>query len=738
MSRSVSWTQFFCAPALLASSLLAQQLPQDVLDSVPHGIARDGDRVVALGAGFQASFETGSVVVTPLLGARAPRSMPLRMTFDSLTRGNTVISRGAGDALPSFDDRDKVIYSHANGVVEQYVDTAAGLKQSFVIDQRPAGQGDLVVLIAVETELESSMLDSGVAFNAPGLGGLKFGAVVGIDAEGRRAQGRLEFDGAMLRLSLPGGFVDTAVYPLDLDPLIGGTFNTGRSFNDFHPDSAYDKDWGVFCVVFQSDPSQLDANLFAVIIDGVTGAWVHGPLPIAGSGVAGRAERGAVANSDESGRFFIVWEDDSAGNEDIRGRSVAASDGSLSPVFDIAVGPHDEATPDVGGTTGTSPGNVVVTWDDSIGGIYGASIDNRPSTFTHSFVVAPRQFLPVPDPMNRDPAISKSDYGTGQYLISYTHGNNILGVIPIDASLNFINHTCHILTTGSTMGRSDVDGDGVNFVVAFEVTESLTMLTRDIKTYGVTITGNPSVCPVQTSPLIFEGDAGEDESHPAVANLGSMFAIAWINEAPGANPEIHVANAQPLTAERCSSASIVSSGPEFFHQQPSLSSKLSGGAVSDEALLSYRALDTTVNRAAFRSQFYRAFGGGPVSTISPGCGVGGVCGVNGPFAVGNEEFRLSLTGANPFAAFSLLMIDVFDLPVVNDCLGICSRIDPQATFFKPLIGGRTDFPLPIPCDTALLGLVLKAQWFVVDPNNSGCPLLPELHLSTAICMVLDN
>ena len=239
------------AASLLAASLVpptavAQDLQHQPFDAQrtireSHGITQADGQLLAIGGGIEASFETGRVVITPLLGSAARENMPMTLELDRILRGDETRIQVVGTAQPIVRT-NQVDYRHGHGIVERYVSRPDGVKQSILIQQPIPGSGDLIVSMNVTTELGCAITERArqLDFDAGKLGGIHIGTVLGIDARGDRIEGYMRFDGQNLDLALPAAFVDRATYPIDVDPVLGGRIGTGRSFSDNEIDIAFD------------------------------------------------------------------------------------------------------------------------------------------------------------------------------------------------------------------------------------------------------------------------------------------------------------------------------------------------------------------------------------------------------------------------------------------------------------------------------------------------------------------
>jgi hypothetical protein len=637
---------------------------------------------------------------------------------------------------------ESVLYHHGDGIVERYDVRADGVKQSVVFAERPAGVGDLVVRYSVVTDLECASAEHAdeLQFLAGDLGGIVIGTVIGIDARGRRVQGHMAFDGEQLELVLPHEFVETATYPLELDPLFGPLFNSGASFDDTRADTAYDVTNNVYCVVYEFGPT---SAVFFQLHDAVTGLRLTGGQV---GGGAGSQTRPQIASINQSDRFLVVWQDTPSATSDIKCRAIRAIDGVMSQPVTVAASVLDEVAPDVGGDAFANQDlEALVVWQEVGVGIRGVQV--TVAATGDPVVLGSAVTL---DPMlgSTNPTISKSGgvdpSNGGRYVVAWEAdfgGTSLIGFLGVDRDLNLL--TAPNYTTGGVgPDNPDVDGDGTQFLLVFQALEGPAPAKSDIWGQALEFcTAGTTLC--APAPSALANTPGDDEADPATAFLGAMFAVTWSVANPGSatDYQIAVTNVVPGTSQLCNSLYYAGSTTGYHNKRPAICSKRSGGADSDEALVSYEKLENSSGNSTIGGQGYRPFAGGPVTQIPGvgGCGTGGIGDVNGPFAVGNSEFQLTLRTADPTAPVAFVVFDT-TMGAVITC-GSCTLINPHVVSpLFPVINGDADAPLPLPCDAIFLGFTMDVQWLVFTPVSATppCSLFPFISTSNAIRMVMAN
>ncbi|MCA8975722.1 MAG: hypothetical protein KDC98_13450 [Planctomycetes bacterium] len=176
----------------------------------------------ASGADFKVSFHDGFTFY-PLVGDLGP-NQPLRWRTASVHRGEHALVDGTAPAPDPVTSDWRCEYRH--GVVTEAYDVlAAGVEQTFVLAVRPAGSGDLVITGEITTALQAeprTARHGEIEFAASFCGPLvRYGKATVVDAGGDRAPVRTAFDGERITLIVDGAFLDSAAYPITVDPLLG-------------------------------------------------------------------------------------------------------------------------------------------------------------------------------------------------------------------------------------------------------------------------------------------------------------------------------------------------------------------------------------------------------------------------------------------------------------------------------------------------------------------------------------
>lgn len=224
MTRFPIFALALLLPGLAVAPLSAQQDPRsslrDVQQFADYALVQRLDGALwGLGRAYSTRFDAAGPVFHPA-NRTARELVAVTLATTALGRGEQLLP--VPPPAPPVE-QERVVRYDRGPWHERYDVRPDGLKQSFVFDQIPAGSGDLVVAIQVKTPLPLRSVDAGaVAFGDDQLQ-VRIDGVVGIDGAGRRTTGSLAYANGTLSLRLPHAFVQQAMLPLVLDPLISTT-----------------------------------------------------------------------------------------------------------------------------------------------------------------------------------------------------------------------------------------------------------------------------------------------------------------------------------------------------------------------------------------------------------------------------------------------------------------------------------------------------------------------------------
>ena len=741
----------------IASSVIAQQ-PTQPQTGQP---AKGGPNVVAVfgqsfgmdfvdgalragGPGYKAVFGTNGAEYTPALGELAPKNMPVRLTLSSIRRGEQILFDASSARLVQpRQDGMVASYDRGNGIIETYEARVDGLKQNFTFEQQPGGFGDLVVECQLHTELSGphGSCNRGLDLVLPGVGGVSIGSVVGIDARQNRTDGSMNYDGRSIQFVLPSDFVSTAAYPLVLDPIIATTdlINTLPAKD---PDVAFDETFDDYLVVWEHQFSQLDIDVRGQKVS-TSGALVASQILITAE--SGNEINPSVGNVDAGSDYYVAWQDGDApfGPWNIRGRRVDGGSGTTqSSTINITPVGSGSITPDVSGDNTAAGGSFdgcIIVYDDGTG-ISAIKVD----VSLAAVAAGPISIVNLSSCTN--PAISKSGGSDGRHLIVYerqfSNDRDVRGAV-IDRDLAVIDALVSIEPNLFLDGyRPDVDGDGEQWMVVYQQSESGSSGPADIYCRRVEWDGTEATTP---SPAVVVSDTATfDERDPAVGYLGTKYVAAWAEQFSGLNYDIRVVELDALTCTTCGEETfgaggglnIVDLNPEIATRYSARAS-LNGNEFVDQGMVVW--MDTASSppfEGDLVANLYEAFGGGTVNDTGGACGNGGTNSFNGPVALGNADLELQVTGAGS----ALTLVSIMFTDIFVSCGGCAINADAGSYLFAPAVSGNASFALPIPCDSSFIGTQLYTQWTSLLSGTSPCAILPaslELSYSNRLSVTIQ-
>ena len=628
------------SPAVPSAQDVADPLPGDALFG--RGLIGfeqlDADSFVGVGDAYKAYFEPGYVSVIPVLGLAAPHNMPLEFELESVWHGEAMLLEVGAPVAPEGGE-SSVAYAHAGGIVERYEVRPEGVYQSFEFPTRPVGGGDLVVRGNLATELVPSPKDGGYAFTLPGIGGLEYTAVYGIDADGWTFPGELVVDGSAVELRLAAEDVARASFPLVLDPLLGGTINvsTGGTDDD-NVDVAYSPALNRSLVVWNRRISSTDSDILGLQVQNETTTGSLRLIETSG----GVARLPSVAFNPQTSRFLVAWQDQPSAfsDLDIQSRTVA-SNGTIGPFIPIATTSANERDPDVGGERSDIDDECLVTWEEDGTGIRVAQVR---VTSGNEGVLAGGPVLSTSTDV-RFPAISKAPDDSGVFLVVWeqtignftkirgraiTRNDTILtDVTPISdpIGLDLLNDS-----------KPDVDTTGDGFVVVYEENESLQNDKHDIEAVRFFYDAGNLVW--DSTNVEIEADDDDDEIRPSVTFTGESLIVAYHDEA-GTSYDGYL---RPVDPYSCQSGLEVRY--DFSASNPtslSVASRWSGGSASSQFVVAWDSNDASGEGDVFARAALN-----PDNTTNLGGGCGNVGELRIPVPInGNDTFRVHLRDSVP-------------------------------------------------------------------------------------------
>jgi hypothetical protein len=684
------------------------------------------------GPEYKVRFDAGAVQFTPALGLRAERNMPLTLTTLSVTRGADVTALAA--VAPRREGDRAVLYDRAPGIVERHDVRTGGLELSFRFESRPAGHGDLVVRLQVQTELAAFPSDGGLRFERPDVGGVGVGAVKGIDAQGHRVDGAVRLAGDVLELMLPGAFVDAASYPLLLDPFIFPiTFVApDLDYEEGAPDVAYDSD--LYLVVWEKVYSASDIDIRGQLLD-TAGAIVpfgYWFLESASNTVATRPQAASLRGH---ARFMIVWQQAACVflcDADVVGCSLSTAGFGQSAQINIAAGggvSHDD--PDVGGHSKAEANVVSVVWEEN------DQILHR--NVLVDFVGDPSLIADVDllEVANRasEPTISKGSGEDFEHLVVWKYwyddpapGDHDLHGTIIDVLGEYVAGIGGIVsTTGLDERQPDLDGDGDVWGLVYSRAPNVFSQLHSVHAVRVFKVDNIDN---RESVIADEIGLGLDNRDPAVAFTGNGFLVAWSRQYSGTDYDIALVALDPWAAT-IADPLVFADFTTTYDSAPALASRFSNEPFAgDGALCAWQVTwfdgDDDVWACAVDPEL------GIVTDLGGATLFGGKASVSAA-TVGNPGFTHFYDGLYPSNGVTLLVgVATLDAPF---CTG---TLVPNPLIYLPLVTGPDTtlvLPTPLPADPLLLGVTLYEQYSEKDLLTSPCS--KKIQLSNALSILIQ-
>jgi len=731
------------AAAACALSLASPAAAQGAKPSVPVPAHRDvrsgfGTGVVAgelWGAGpeYKVRFAPDAVEFTPALGRLAEHDLPLTLSTLDVVRG--VSRTPAAAAQPQREGDAAVSYVRAPGVTERHELAQGGSELSFVFDAPPAGAGDLVVRLHVSTELVAHESADGLVFEQPGVGGVGLGAVTGRDAAGHSVPGSLQLHGDVLQLALPADFVDSASYPLVLDPYIYPVQNIAVDAfaEEGEPDAAFIHFDDRYMVVWDKVYSITDIDIRGQFLDGagniVPGYWL---LDISSTTIASHP---AVASLPAHNRFMAVWEqrDCFFCFADVYGCSVSTAGFGQSTTIPIAYGGStNHLHPDIGGHSKGESNVCSVVWEQD-GNIFHRNV----------FV-----WYPVDPDIAANietitlgnasaPAISKSGGDDMQLLVVYQRyysspapGDHDIEATLIDVVGNIVIPSFAVSTTiGPDERDPDVDGDGHVFSTVYSRAPNLSSTWNGVY---ATRTAQFGGSMINTSEYTVDDQilTGLDSREPAVAYTGDGFTVAWSRQYLGTDYDIALVGLDAYANTLADDMEFADYNSTFAHLPALVAKYSSGHLVGDGALctwqVTYDSGDDDVFSAAIDPQM------GVVTDLGGKTPLGGKASVSAA-TVGNPGFTHFYDGVYSFNSVTLVLSTT--LLNVPYCTG---KLVPSPDFYFGLVTGLDTtiiLPTPMPDLPALLGVTLYEQYSEKDLFSSPCS--KKIQLSNGISILIE-
>jgi hypothetical protein len=550
----------FLAAEAASTATVAPRSPQATL---PSPVVPPLDRVLfdrqpdgslwARGERYKVHFRGDGVDYVPFLGSGAPRNYPIRFRLRAAEVGGEALALEAAAGPQVTGSR---VTLDRGALVERYDLALGSVEQSFDVP-RVAHSGDLVLRIAVETELATEPDGTGLRFTSS-LGHVSYAQARAVDARGRSLDLTLRAVQGEVELRVPAPFLAAADWPLCVDPVIS-TYPIDLSPADcFLPDLAFEAGSSTWRAVYEEVYSATDHDI-------VTYHFSYGGLwnPILRDYVdfttAYCAEPRIAANRQAS-TFLVVFTRGRPGLDlrVIQGRLTPAGATSFGAVFDVQSGTgYDLHAPDVGGDPAlVTPTNYLVVWQRE----YSAT-----DTDVHARLVsssgAPLTAFYIDDSAGtRDaaPRVSKtnghlSSYGFQRWNVAWERRDDgsiraaqyLYDGTAAAPSFQVVAGGLFWKSAPSPSSLDDGSPTGRRWLIAYESTSGIT---TDADIAGTLLEDGNVRQHADLTAFESPSILGRQQAGPSADCDGSRFAVAYSELYPGGTYHAYVASFQAVGA----------------------------------------------------------------------------------------------------------------------------------------------------------------------------------------------
>ena len=195
---------------------------------MPQG--RSGEPIVRDKPAFRATFDEQGLRYEPRARLVEVGAYYVDWRLTQVRSGKTQLFHPGAPQNPPVSppgQPDRVRYDRGDYLQEEYLVTAGGVEQRFVLPRPFPVAGDLEIAGNLLGNLEPVVQDTGeIAFQAPsGEVVASYGRAIVEEACGERLLAELTLTGRHLRIVVPQEWLATACFPVVVDPLIGPNFS---------------------------------------------------------------------------------------------------------------------------------------------------------------------------------------------------------------------------------------------------------------------------------------------------------------------------------------------------------------------------------------------------------------------------------------------------------------------------------------------------------------------------------
>ena len=276
------------------------------------------------GADYKARVHAGGLEFVPFLGSSAARSWPLGLSLVGASLEGEALALGA--AVPLRRGETEVVLAR-DSLREVYRFTTGSVEQLFEFDALPR-RGALQLELAFSGELAGTDDALGLRFDGPE-GGVRYGDMTVIDADGRRLEVASRLQQGRILLEVPAAFVADARLPLVIDPLITTLSVATGPVDCGYPQVAYDPGSNVYLVIWEELYSGSDYDANSVLVSGNGALLTSQYIDFSND----RWYECVVADNGLAGTFLVAA---TVNDDDVRGRIRPANGGAVGPQLVLA------------------------------------------------------------------------------------------------------------------------------------------------------------------------------------------------------------------------------------------------------------------------------------------------------------------------------------------------------------------------------------------------------------------
>ena len=510
-------------PPALANAKFLRDLDRTFLSTQADGT------VWAMGRDYKAQFNASTASYIPRFGAKAPKNFPVNFRTSSASVGGTPIALASDVAATQSGD---TVQFERGGLTEVYEIRTGSIEQEFVFKSLPAS-GDLVVRLAVETELSGSASSEGFRFSND-FGYVGYGKAVAIDAAGHRFDATTSLEGNSIEIRVPAAAVGEAVLPLTIDPVITTiTVDTAIAY-DNSADVAFDANTGRFLVSWEDAFSGTDHDVWAQEYDNAGNLIAGSTNTIDYTTNYWSSPRCA---SNYLGANFLVVAEVGSSPRSIWGATYAAAGAAVSAQFAISSEPtYDCHAPDVGGDPVSSgPTYYLVVWQREFAAgdsdVHGQLVNSN-ATLNGGLILIDNSS----STLDFTPTVSKSDglapFSTQNWTVTWTReftagidydiwGSQLLWDGTITHATYMIDYTGAY--DYSSMASTVIDGNAGerDYMVVYNRYDGVS----DVNIHGQVYNGVTSQADADLSLL--DTNTAEQQLYPCVDSDGANYAVGY-------------------------------------------------------------------------------------------------------------------------------------------------------------------------------------------------------------------